>query len=65
MIKELVDDLHVGPGGHARKHEVSVDMVSLPHLEMFSSLLWSKLTCLPQMFVDCMEEVCAFVKKES
>lgn len=43
MIKELLDDLHVGPGGHKRQHEVSVDMA----------------------FIDCMEEVCAFVKKES
>lgn len=40
MMKELVDDLHVGQGRHKRKHEVSVDMQG----------------------VDCMEEVCAFVK---
>lgn len=41
MVKELVDDLNVGPGGHARKHEISGDM----------------------RFIDCMEEVCAFVKR--
>lgn len=43
MVKELVDDLHVGPGGHKRKHEVSVDMA----------------------FIDCSEEICAFIKKET
>lgn len=42
MIKELLDDLNVDPGGHKRKHKVSVDMLS----------------------VDCMEEICAFVKDE-
>ncbi|RMY68050.1 hypothetical protein D0863_07383 [Hortaea werneckii] len=42
MVKELLDDLNVGPGGHARKHEVSQEM----------------------QFIDCMEEVCAFVKKD-
>jgi hypothetical protein len=43
MVKQLVDDLHVGPGGHRRQNEISVDMQS----------------------IDCMEEVCAFIKKES
>ena len=42
MIKELVDDLHVGPGGHRRQHVVSVNMQA----------------------IDCMEKVCAFVKKD-
>lgn len=41
MIKELIDELHVGPGGHRRQHEISIDMA----------------------FIDCMEEVCAFIKR--
>ncbi|KAK6443065.1 transcription factor [Oleoguttula sp. CCFEE 5521] len=41
MVKEVVDDLNVGPGGFGRKHGWDSEVGG----------------------VDCMEEVCAFVKK--
>ena len=33
MVKELMDDLHTPTGGHARKHEVSVEMAFIDCME--------------------------------